>query len=288
MFNPFDLRGPEFLVFYAILGVTTWIVEKFLINNIGRAFARSQTLEDPYLIAALRAGIDETIRLGLISLVDRGIIKADSNNKIFAEKKNIRFSRNLEEQIIKALPDNPANVYNNRKAQEAAMSYETELEKTGLLAGEDVKRHRKIYWIVCSLLLGLVSAAKIIIALQRGRKNIWFLVMLTAFFLWLLFKAYNDRSTPAGKDMLAQCRKKFEKLKKNKSGIKPGGATNELILLGAVFGVETIPATTFAYVKDLSPKTASFLTGGSGCGSSGCSNGGGCGSGCGGCGGCGG
>ncbi len=72
--NPFDLAGPQFLLFYLAFGGCVLLV----LNLIRRARESSDsskvTLTDPYLIAYLRGGKNEALRLGTVSLIDRGLL----------------------------------------------------------------------------------------------------------------------------------------------------------------------------------------------------------------------
>ena len=73
--NPFDLYGPQFLVFYAALTIVTMIVVAVLRRRVELAAGHGHApTNDPYLIAYLRGGKNEVIRTAIISLVDRGLI----------------------------------------------------------------------------------------------------------------------------------------------------------------------------------------------------------------------
>jgi len=73
--NPFDLYGPEFLLFYAaligiVLGAAVLLRRA---NEPGES--PSMRLTDPYLIAYLRGGSNECIRVALTSLLDSGLLE---------------------------------------------------------------------------------------------------------------------------------------------------------------------------------------------------------------------
>jgi len=72
--NPFDLAGPQFLLFYLILGGGVIL----MLGLLRRARESGDTLKvnltDPYLIAYLRGGKNEALRLGTVSLIDRGFL----------------------------------------------------------------------------------------------------------------------------------------------------------------------------------------------------------------------
>ena len=72
--NPFDLRGPEFLVFYLFLSAIV-IGAVFLLRHVGeKDQAAKPPIDDPYLIAFLRGGAGEALRVTALSLFDRGLL----------------------------------------------------------------------------------------------------------------------------------------------------------------------------------------------------------------------
>src|SRR6266511_933500 len=75
--NPFDLRGPEFLLFYFCFSLAVIIAIVVLRRRAESGDAPRIDLGDPYLIAYLRGGEDEALRLAVISLVDRGALAMD-------------------------------------------------------------------------------------------------------------------------------------------------------------------------------------------------------------------
>jgi uncharacterized protein (TIGR04222 family) len=83
MFNPFDLPGPSFLLFYACLGVFVAIaLRSFRRRNEEGSAPRIDT-SDPYLIAYLRGGKNEAARVAAVSLVDRGLLKEEGTGRLW-------------------------------------------------------------------------------------------------------------------------------------------------------------------------------------------------------------
>ena len=75
--NPFDLRGPEFLLFYLFLAI---VVIGLLV--LTRYFSEAGDapkidLSDPYLIAYLRGGEHGVMWVAMVALIDRGLLVAD-------------------------------------------------------------------------------------------------------------------------------------------------------------------------------------------------------------------
>jgi len=73
--SPFDLRGPEFLVFYIILGALAIALLFLVSQHIDPVGTVKVDMSDPYLIAFLRGGKDELVRVATISLVHRKLLQ---------------------------------------------------------------------------------------------------------------------------------------------------------------------------------------------------------------------
>src|SRR5258707_10105630 len=74
--SPFDLRGPQFLVFYLILGTLVVTLLFMLRRLIDPAGPVKVDMSDPYLIAFLRGGENQILRVPTISLVHRNYFKS--------------------------------------------------------------------------------------------------------------------------------------------------------------------------------------------------------------------
>ena len=79
--NPFDLRGPEFLLFFAgciavVLGAI-WLVRRF-VESGAESLA---DVSDAYEIAFLREGPEAAVEVALMSLIDRGVLRVDARRK---------------------------------------------------------------------------------------------------------------------------------------------------------------------------------------------------------------
>ena len=71
--NPFDLSGPDFLVFYLILAIIVATGLKLAIAEAEGGAPPALPLSDPYQIAWLRGGTPEAI--AVLSLTDRGLLE---------------------------------------------------------------------------------------------------------------------------------------------------------------------------------------------------------------------
>jgi hypothetical protein len=72
--NPFNLSGPEFLFFYIGFAALVIIESVFLRRKYESGSPPRIDLSDPLLIAFLRGGHSEAMRVATVSLVDRGLL----------------------------------------------------------------------------------------------------------------------------------------------------------------------------------------------------------------------
>ena len=292
--SPFDLRGPQFLLFYLTLGTLVvallWMLRR-LIDPVG---AVKVDLSDPYLIAFLRGGKDELIRVATISLVHRKLLQVSDTlvsvtSPGVADGVRIPIERQL--LLYFANTSEGASAFSDPGCSFAAEFYSESLQELGLLPDDTLRiRRLQMLGLALALLLG-VAFIKITIALSRGRTNIGFLILLAAMFGFAAVKITCPRLTVRGRAILDDLRFLFGPLKRQSSANR---SYSDVALLAAVFGINAVPLIVFPYAKTLYPKAAA--SSGSSCGAScgsiggdsggggGC-GGGGCGGGCGGCGG---
>jgi len=283
--NPFDWAGPQFLLFYLAFGIG-------LLSVLGRRRHGREDGEipridvsDPYLIATLREGPEEALKVAVVQLVHRGLLAADGT-KVTLANSNARWavSHPLEKAVVSFFErgGETKDLLKDAPTLAAAKASEGELTRVELLPSREMRDQRVRDAMSGCLILGGVAATKIGIALARGRRNIGFLIVL-----WLLFSVgvwvvTHPRLTSRGKALVKDLQTLFGRLKEDATGARLKASATELALLCAVFGLAAAPAAEFAFVQTLFPRPASTT---SGCGSScGSSCGGGCGGGCGGCG----
>ena len=287
--NVFDLRGPEFLLFYVFLTIVVLVVTAFVrrvLDGSGAVQSPSTIVSDPYLVAQLRGGAGETLRVALLSLVDRGLIEESGGTFRTREGAEPEHGHRPIERDVLRLYQNGGDGPAVLSLAPSCEPYEERLRSLGLVADESIRARRFALFGLMLVLLGGVAATKIYIGISRGRP-VLFLVILSAISVLLLYKAAMPRRTRAGEALLGDVRRLFGGLKARAETLRRGGATSELALLAAVFGVATVPLTVFPQRSLLYPVQSSTGTGcgssSSSCSSSSC--GGGCGGG--GCGGCG-
>ena len=297
--NPFDLAGPQFLLFYMIFagvviaGTVFWRKRAELIES------PRIDLSDPYLIAYLRGGEKEVLRVATIALIDRGLLVSKGHQIKRADNAS---PNSVHKPIEKALLNKYARsgeaswIFEDDGLSKVCESYDKTLRQTRLLPDEWIKQRRLIRLAVASFLLAVVGFAKVLIALEAGRTNVGFLIALMAIAIliaaWLSF----PRLTESGKAMLEDVKTLYGGMRNRAVASEAGGASVEPLMLAAVFGLGALAGPSFAYADDLFPgsrrrEPEQTMDGGGGScsGGSSCSSGSSCGSSCGGgCGGCGG
>lgn len=290
MINPFDLRGPQFLLFYLVFGGLTLIAITWLRRaRESDGTEATRPLHDYLQIAYLRGGAAEAIRVATLTLIDRGLLSI-AGDKVVATKNDA--GRRVERATERALlakcrtPSSAASLSSDSTLHAAARrECEPPLVQLRLLPDEEQQTARTRYFLTAALLLALVSATKILIAFSRGRTNIIFLIIETVILLIVAYTATHPARTAAGSALMQDLRTLFAGLKSRAGSLRPQSGGDDLALLAAVFGV-SVALPVYPSARTLFPR-ATDSGGSGGCGSS-CGSscgGGGCGGGCGGCGG---
>jgi uncharacterized protein (TIGR04222 family) len=284
--SPFDLHGPEFLVFYLILGACVLFALWWTRRTGESDEPPAINLSDPYLIAYLRGGKKETLRVATVSLIDRGFLQVSGSMVAAARDRSASVLRApLEQRLVSCFhaPAEAASAFDRTDLDREMDTYERELIRLDLLPDAEARSARAVRLGISLALLWGVALLKIMIATSRGRGNIQFLLALAIIFTIAAVKLTRPRLTRRGAAMTTSLGNLFFPLRDRAATLLPGANSNEILLLAAVYGVNAIPNSVFPHTKKLYPKADSS---GSSCGSScgsGC-GGGGCGGGCGGCG----
>lgn len=278
---PFDLRGPEFLLFYVVVSAMVITAVALLRHSGEPEDTPKVNLSDPYLIAFLRGGKNEALRVVTMSLVDRSLLVASGTKLAATEAAWGKAGTELERKMVRHFTPSAevSSLFKTPEAEPEMRQYKDELTRLSLLPDQGMKQARLVrIFVALFLLLGL-AVTKIYVALSTGHSNIEFLVLLMVAVSIGAAVAGRVGRTRAGDRMIADLRTLCEGLKQRSSQLQNGASPVEFALMAAVFGMSTVP-----YAKTLFPQAGS-----SGCGSS-CGSSGDGGSSCGGggCGGCGG
>jgi len=285
--NPFDLRGPEFLLFYFCFSLAVIIAILVLRRRAESGDAPRIDLSDPYLIAYLRGGREEALRVSVISLVDRGMLVMDG--RLVRRADNVAYDmvgRPIERAVFEkfSFPGEAVTILKSRNLSrnltQVFQFYQDSLERLGLLPDAAVFNARLMRLLPGLAALMVVGVIKIQIGLSLERP-VGFLFMMMIVAIVIAAAISFPRLTARGKAMLEDVTNLYSGLRTQVNSFQPGSASAELTMFAAVFGVAALAESPLGYTQTLFPQTTSS------CGSS--DGGGGCGGGgCGGCGGCGG
>jgi uncharacterized protein (TIGR04222 family) len=300
------------LVFYLALAVGVHLLFKPLARLLsetssgrGGGFPFDLRNADPYLIAYLRGQSNETARVAILSLLDRGLLIAAGGLLTAVPGAAEQVHRPLEREVLRMF-ESPAgaaltyrdatSIYGSAAFEKACEGLRSELAKLELIP--DADRRSSLFLLRVGSLAALVGVAyaKVKIALDRGHYNIGFLVVLAIIASIAMLARKTPSRTRKGDAALDELRSNFAQLKERAAEIELGGGSRDLALLAAIFGVTALAGEALARAQVLFPAAiknqgaAGSSCGGSSCGTSSCSGGsscggGGCGGGCGGCGG---
>lgn len=98
--NPFDLPGPQFLLFYIIFAGAVIGALIYWRRYVESSKTPKIDLSDPYLIANLRGGEAEVLRVATVSLIDRGLLVAEGTTLKRAENAPPESARRPVEQAL--------------------------------------------------------------------------------------------------------------------------------------------------------------------------------------------
>lgn len=301
--NFLDWNGPEFLVFYLILA-TVCLVAQYWIRRTREAadFQSGDStppLNDPYLVSYLAGQANGLIRCVTVSLLERKVLRVSDADKkrqnelvMDPEVYQSQAPSQVEAAVARffvrprAAHEVFAGVLKDPAVRSAGEQYQAMLESAGMMPNPQQRSaNRSEAWLVV-LILALVAGLKLFIAIEAGRKNVDFLIILAIFACVGAGFMARVRPTVRGKAALADLQHLFSGLKdQTKAGIAGTVSPADVAFVAAVFGLGALGGARELYAKQLFPSASSSC--GSGCGSSGGDSGGSScgGSGCGGCGG---
>lgn len=303
--NPLDLPGPQFLAFYAALAAVVLVAFRMRARAISGPPEGPAPIDlgnvDPYLVAYLRGRESEVARVVILSLLDRGLLVASGDELEAGPGVASKVRRPLERAVLEAFASKAkaASIFRDARFKLLTGGLSRELEQKGLLPDDRARGRILSLRLALAVLLAGTATAKIVVALQRGRHNLGFLVVMAAFSTLLLLVLAAPVRTRLGDSALESLRSAFSHLKDRAAQFQPGGATTELVLLAAIFGIGALSGSALVQAETLFPTAMKAAQGGgtdggsscgsscgatSSCGGSSC-GGGGCGGGCGGCGG---
>ncbi len=297
--NPFDLRGPQFLLLYVVvfvLGLTAAILVRRSIYQ-GRPGAE-QTKLTPYEAACLAQSPVVAIGAAICRMVHDNNLQilepsdsAKTLERRFAAAKPPQRNADPLEHAVYAAAESCRDGLTFSELHTACATATEQLEDSlrdkELKPSKDAHPLKLLPMVIMLAVLGF-GLIKIGVGINR-HKNVGFLIMMCIGTLITAFVvAGRPKRTQAGKRAVARNQKQASKLK---SKVKKSDITGEQLALAiGMYGLTMVTAPHLTGIQEswrAAFPPSSGGTGGcstSGCGASGC-GGGGCGGGCGGCGG---
>ncbi len=296
----FDLNGPSFLAFYAVMFVivTCWsfLRARRAVDRFDRA-GYFPELSDFYETAYLSAGAPRVAQLAVVRLMQLGLVDWKTGKLLIARHPASGVNLNsIELKLLAAVQQKGRKGLPVKGACAAILpetrSIEVKLASAGLRpTGEERK---KAAWSAAIPLMVLLLAGFIKLGVGIVRdKPVLFLVLFMFVTLILAIAAGSStrRLTRTGEELLAKLRSEKDRPRltpRNGDAAQSENLCWNLALIGPI-ALAGIPAFSGIY-RDLERKISNSASGSSsiGCGSAGCgggSSGCGGGSGCGGCGG---
>jgi uncharacterized protein (TIGR04222 family) len=280
--SPFDVPGPQFLVFYGFFAGVTLGALWWVCRRKSGPFPDID-LKDPYLFACLNEGPREVIRVAMMGLLDRGLLVmsgrfVNTRPLVHPEPGQPQIEKDLLAHFATPSPLDNGAYFDARAPSAAATAYEDRLGRLGLIPDAAGRRFRHL--CIGAAITGLLcfGGLKLLLAWQRGRPNVGLLVFMMFLAVVLAIRIGSSYRTGLGNAYLASIRSLFSGLRSRRESIEPGSGSSELLWLVALFGAAQLSPSRFAFAQYFSPKPSA---------SDGGSAGGGCGGGGGGCGGCG-
>ena len=225
MVNPFDLRGPEFLVFYGCLGAAVTVLV-ILMRRAGERGDPPHPLSDYLEIAYLRGGAAEAIRVAILTLVNRGMLTLSGDDAVEAGRQDAagRVTKSDERAILSrtAIATKAQDVIDDTTVTGTVTAEcEPTLVRRGLLPSPDQRAVRTRLFLAAGGALAAVAAIKIVIAISRGRSNVGFLVCSASASCSRRSSATHPRRTPAGNALVGDLRTLFGGLKDRANSLRP-------------------------------------------------------------------
>jgi uncharacterized protein (TIGR04222 family) len=294
--NPFDLRGPDFLIVYTLFASVVLLgLTRLRKAREGTESSALPPISDPYAIAYLRGGQKAMLEVAAFSLVNRDVLNV-RDGELSTARNRAPVSDPVEKAVLKFFQSKAkaTTMYKDKSFKDVTAAVEERLLRDGLIPDGDVKEARARDFVIAIMLLAGVAGAKVIIALERGRSNVGFLIFLAIVACMIAYKLCWQRVTKRGEQWLRDLRTLMDPMLRRAKATSHELGWKETATVAAIYGISALPATAYPHVGQMFPAVDKSSSTSTSCGSS-CSSSGGsssscgssCGGGGGGCGGCG-
>ncbi|WP_257463345.1 TIGR04222 domain-containing membrane protein [Archangium lipolyticum] len=283
--NPFDLPGPEFLAFYAVLAISAWLgarlLRKYLLGPDGPVDPRITDLH-PYEVSFLSGGMERAVESAVASLVRQEYLQVTPEGRELTVQKKLHASPHPLEAMVHASANGATIEELVKNAGSLRARLEHRLLRLELIADDTTSGRITLYSSVIMLGVFAVGIAKVVIGMQRDRPvGFLFLMSLVVLGTALFFAVRKPHRSNRGNTALEKLTQRNEALRTSVCANASVLAGSDVALAVGLFGATSLTGTQFEDLqRALMPAPSSGGDGGS--------SGGGCGGGCGGggCGGC--
>jgi uncharacterized protein (TIGR04222 family) len=272
--NPINLSGLDFLIFYFGLSVIVIFTVRHYRHRAESGPAPKMELSDPYLIAYLRGGEKEVLRLGVITLIDRGLLTVDGATIRQTEQEFRRDAVNpLEYDVLKkfSIPAQAASIFEDTTLKQECAPYRAKLEQAGLIPDESTVADRISRFLLATGMLVAIGLPKIFIGISRDRPIAFLIILMIAAVVVTAIMSF-PRLTRRGQLALEDIQTLYGYLRDRAFDLRRGSATPEMMMLAAAFGIAALAPIEYAFARSIFTRHSSSC--GSGCGSSGSDSGG--------------
>lgn len=214
--NPFELSGPSFLAVYGIFAAALLGLLALLRSRAERPRDGGLNLANAYEIAYLRGGAEEALGAAVASLLDRRLLWSEGLRLRAAPGALETTTDPVERAILSRTSDSEKAsrlLADPGLKQVARAAHHGGLVDEGLLpSAQQLSARLRASAVVLVLLFGS-AIYKVALALQRGRHNVGFLILLALLACGLTLRSLLGRRTRAGDQRLAALRTLYAGLK---------------------------------------------------------------------------
>jgi uncharacterized protein (TIGR04222 family) len=250
-----DLTEPEFLAFYMALSTAVLLgFEAWWLVYANKHGAPDELPADPYLIAYLRGGRPEAVRVALLALFQERAVAVDGTILAGVER-DPRFRRvPIESELLASLgrPRPFRGLIDNGDGGGACAAFQARLEADGYVRAERAMAkgravHKALVWALIA-----VAAVRLAVDLSDGRpSNVELLVGLAMVVYTVGARRHLSLMTSRGRRALAAVRGSLGGAHDRVVSLGRGALADELLVVAGAFGLGVLPARDFAFVTAL-------------------------------------
>ena len=255
---PFYLNGEDFLYFYTFFGFISLILYHILRFLYESGRVNKLQLDDPYLIAYLRGGKNETLRILTISLVEKNIL-VYKNDELEVKKNSSNtedlstFERDVVNYFLYSKKAN--SIFTESSFEKHFEYYRHFLEINHLLPDNTIFYYRRISFLFLFGGIIILGALRIYFSIINSHYNLIYLLIIMGSLIFFFIKYSFPRLTIKGKKFLTNLQKI---VKKELSSIPYSKKRVNLehehsLYMAALLGSSFITANYF-YTNQLYPK----------------------------------